>query len=239
LRGQSPTAEISQCQLGSSAQFFGGAPSDYPTGKSVGTYSLDRGSAVGFDIPGRSAAYPVLYQQPYFQVTGLGPGVHELVVTYEGSSAPMVFHDLLVEDGDILQSRLKGEFRAKKASIGAITGGAVGGAVLLIALFALAVIARKRAQARAAAAAAVDLSGFSHGTPLNPPLSDVQEFSPLILSDQSGSSDLRLGQKSDSRRSMLQNQSASGSTFDPFSNYPPPYNAPRLHTNSKTNPINS
>ncbi|KAH6902394.1 hypothetical protein BKA70DRAFT_1520700 [Coprinopsis sp. MPI-PUGE-AT-0042] len=170
---------------GSSATFIGGIAPDYPGGNSTATYSLNGNSPTVFVVPGSPSDGSTVYEQPFFQIKDLGPETHELVVTHNGPPAPLVFNYLRVEDGDIYQFAAirEPEPDGKKAPLGAIVGGAIGGAILVLALIAFIVITRKRKQKREAetiAAAVVDPSRFPAQPP---PLSAKYEIAPLVLSD--------------------------------------------------------
>ncbi|KAH6902393.1 hypothetical protein BKA70DRAFT_671060 [Coprinopsis sp. MPI-PUGE-AT-0042] len=208
---------------GSSAQFIGSVPSDYPRGNSTAQYSLDGGPQIAFNVPGLPFAYFSLDEQPFFEVTGLGPGAHELIVTHEGPAAPLVFNSLRVEDGDILQSTSARYSGVKRPPVGVIAGGTVGGFSLVLAVMAFILLRRIKRRRDAKAAAAVDLSD----PPLQPHslLSAKYEVSPLILPDQpQGHTVNQLAMASLNHHS---GSHSSGYPFDPsvYPPPPPPYNA--------------
>ncbi|KAH6902395.1 hypothetical protein BKA70DRAFT_1405051 [Coprinopsis sp. MPI-PUGE-AT-0042] len=198
---QQAGAKMSITFTGSSARFMGSVPLDFPTGNSTATYSIDGRPPVTFVVPGlgRNPLLP-MFGQPLFEVKNLDSGVHELIVTYNGQAAPLVFEHLQVEDGDIIQTALTRDVGGdtppaggnssggKKTPIGAIVGGAVGGAVLLLALLALVLFMKKRKERQraqaAAAAAAVFVPPHSPTEPKSP-VSSTYEVKPLRFSNQS------------------------------------------------------
>ncbi|KAH6902397.1 hypothetical protein BKA70DRAFT_1112962, partial [Coprinopsis sp. MPI-PUGE-AT-0042] len=154
---QQPGAMISITFTGSGATFIGNVPDGFPGAKSTATYSINSGPPIPFDVPGLGTGVLPMYRQPLFKITNLGSGIHELIVTYNGPAAPLVFDHLQVEDGDIMQSSLTpggGGAGGKKAPVGAIVGGAVGGAALLFVLLALILWMRKRKKSQSAQATA-------------------------------------------------------------------------------------
>jgi hypothetical protein len=140
-----------------------------------------------------------MYNQPLFEIPGLSSKIHKLTVTYNGPAAPLVFDSLEVKNGDAVQSLVTPEpevpgdnpssannpSSGKKAPLGAIVGGAVGGAVFLLSLLALFLIMKRRKKkqrAQAAADAAATITPLaSPGSPLSP----MYEVKPLRYSDQS------------------------------------------------------
>ena len=213
---------------------MGHVPDDHLPGNSTATYSLDGGPPVRFTVPGLAPdGFLQLYEQPFFTVQNLDPeAVHEIEVTYHGTSAPLVFSYLQVDGGEIIQSLVRREPAAKKAPVGPIAGGVVGGVVFLLVLLGLVLLLRRRNRRKAAkAAAAVDLSIAS---PPERPLV-TYEISPLVLPEQAyptpsmpkaAGSTVRqqtVNPPSFERNSYRSEGYAFGQPFDPASQSPPAY----------------
>jgi len=183
-------AKMSITFTGTSARFIGSIPKDQPLQNSTATYSVDGGPRVTFDVPGLYTNLLPRYGQPFFEVKNLGRGTHELVVTYNGAAAPLVFDHLQVDGGDITQSALTrgvgdSSGGGKKKPIGAIVGGVVGGVVFLIAIAVLAVILVKRRKKKQADDAATVVTNSRPPTQPHSPLSSTYEVKPLMMSGQS------------------------------------------------------
>ena len=134
--------------------------SGYPSGPSTGTYSIDGGPPVSFNISGLLFDWTTRYQQPIFSTPTLSPGQHNITVKYLGSSTPLNLEYLLVQDGDILftgagappnMDVIDGHGVAGNGgtSKGVIIGAAVGGVaflgLLVVIFFLLRTLRRRRA----------------------------------------------------------------------------------------------
>lgn len=182
-------AKMSITFTGTSATFIGSVPMERPKQNSTGTYAIDGGTRVTFDVPGLGSALFPRFGEPLFDLEDLGSGAHELIVTYNGPSAPLVFNYLLVEGGDVFQSvpvlpkDTPSEGVEKKKPIGAIVGGVVGGVVVLAVLAILAFYwMKKRKQKKQAIANAVVARPPSQP---HSPLNSMYEVKPLVMANQS------------------------------------------------------
>ncbi|KAG2005053.1 hypothetical protein CC2G_003549 [Coprinopsis cinerea AmutBmut pab1-1] len=135
-RGARATVEFH----GTKATWVGWIISSYPAGASTGTWSIDGGGPVQFEIPGLpSDANETLYFQNFFETPRLrSRGPHKLVVTHMGPSAPLTLDHLIIEDGDIDvppgEAKVIGSTAGGMDSptpVGTILGGVVGGLTFL------------------------------------------------------------------------------------------------------------
>ncbi|EAU88910.1 hypothetical protein CC1G_10556 [Coprinopsis cinerea okayama7 len=174
-----PGSALGVAFTGTKLTWVGWTPDNYPRGNSTGTYSLDGGEPVTFDIQGLPSTY-TLRNQYYFELEDLEPGVeHTLVVEHKGSSTPLVLDYLLVEEGDFRMptnptkvtpsmddSSPSSSARVSepahhskdKPPVGAIVGGVIGGLALIVILI-LGILFYKRRSRRHNAV---------NGTPLPP-----------------------------------------------------------------------
>jgi hypothetical protein len=112
----------------------------------LASYIMDGGSPIDFKIPATTVSK---YNQPYFQITDLKPGPHQLQVTNKGNSstAPLAFTYVYSKN-----ARVESTPEVKPNNLPKIIGGAVGGglgAILLAVLLAFCVLnVRKRRQKR-------------------------------------------------------------------------------------------
>ncbi|TFK23469.1 hypothetical protein FA15DRAFT_757239 [Coprinopsis marcescibilis] len=151
-----PESTLSVTFVGTRIEWVGWYPSALPRGPSTGTYSIDGGSPVPFNIKGLASGSETLYGQVFFEVGGLSSGFHELFVKHNGPGAPLVLDYFRVEDGEILQPTLGGtqevgleegreitiagsttgagageKSNSSGTSVGAIVGGVLGGLAAL------------------------------------------------------------------------------------------------------------
>ncbi|KAH6905118.1 hypothetical protein BKA70DRAFT_1293464 [Coprinopsis sp. MPI-PUGE-AT-0042] len=79
----------------------GWSASGYPAGKSTGSYSLNNGSWVSFELMPPNPPSETIHGKQLFKMTDLDPGVlHTLVVTFNGPSTPLVLDNFLVKNGN-------------------------------------------------------------------------------------------------------------------------------------------
>ncbi|TFK19069.1 hypothetical protein FA15DRAFT_727512 [Coprinopsis marcescibilis] len=133
---------------GTKAIWVGAFSPQYPRGSSTATYSIDSEQPIEFTIP----AFPgesnrVLWYQPFFETPTLSRGAHTLEVVHQGSSAPLILHYLMIDNGDILPSASRSttndvspdkpgdaEPAHQDTPVGIVIGSAVG-AIAFIAIF--------------------------------------------------------------------------------------------------------
>ncbi|KAF8054327.1 hypothetical protein FPV67DRAFT_1130900 [Lyophyllum atratum] len=109
---------------------------------SSGSYSIDGGSPISFQIGKASSRYSsasMMYNQLFFMTPNLSAGSHNLLVTHAGNgqTVPLTLDHLVIANGSAVKI-------PRKANVGAIVGGVAGTLAFLFILFAAFLLWRKR-----------------------------------------------------------------------------------------------
>ncbi|KAG5638614.1 hypothetical protein H0H81_011504 [Sphagnurus paluster] len=147
-------SSISLKALEALANFFvtwvGFIPTELPHGAASGSYSVDGGDPVTFQLNGLSPTATVtIYNQAFFTTPNLTPGPHSLLVTYLGASSPatpLTLDYLYVTNTSTSNNEPSDHNRVSKTPIGPIVGGVVGAIALLAILAFIFGWARRRRQ---------------------------------------------------------------------------------------------
>jgi hypothetical protein len=86
--------------IGTSLKWFSLIPSDEPLASTVATYSVDGGTPVTFSLAGLAAGAMELYNQLFFEASGLSAGQHRIEVVHGGNSqtTPLSLNYVVVQN---------------------------------------------------------------------------------------------------------------------------------------------
>ncbi|KAG5638613.1 hypothetical protein H0H81_011503 [Sphagnurus paluster] len=140
--------------VGKSVTWVGFVPTELPHGAASGSYSIDGGDPITFQLNGLSPTATVtIYNQAFFTTPNLTPGPHSLLVTYQGASGPatpLTLDYLYVTNTSTSTNSTSNpndkpsdHNQVSKTPVGAIVGGVVG-AIALLAIFAFVFWRRRR-----------------------------------------------------------------------------------------------
>lgn len=137
-----------------------------PHGSALGTYSVDDGKPIGFNLAGLSGSTdPLQYNQVFFTTPEVENGPHTLTVTFlgSGSTTPLVLDYLYIQNGTVIATNTStssllpsapttsvsvNASGVSKLDVGALLGGVLGGLGFLILIAGVFLYLRRRRSSR-------------------------------------------------------------------------------------------